>query len=201
MATPAQLAANTSNAQQSTGPRTEEGKSRVAQNATKWGFNAQSACLSTENKEEYEAFIQSYLNEKKPQSIEELFHVKTMADAMWRQNRVRRLENEILEQSLGTNPFTDSDERLSRELMKLTRYEKAIEGTFHKAAAEFKRLRKLDDDRAITMIRGIADGSDQENTKSAIKSFLQGTSYGTKPIPPIPNPVSRMTDAEKALRL
>jgi hypothetical protein len=197
MATPTQIAANTANAQHSTGPRTEEGKLRVAQNAVKWGFNSQSACLSTENKEEYEAFVQNYLNEKKPQTTEEKFHVKTMADAMWRLNRVRRFENEILEQSLGANPFTDSDERLSRELMKLNRYEKAIESSYHRAASEFKRLRKLDDDRAITMIRGIADGTDQEKLKFAIKSFLSGTN----PIPANPNPVSRMTDADKALRL
>jgi hypothetical protein len=170
---------------------------RVAQNAVKWGFNSQSACLSTENKEEYESFVQNYLNEKKPQTLEEKFHVKTMADAMWRLNRVRRFENEILEQSLGANPFTDSDERLSRELMKLNRYEKTIESSYHRAASEFKRLRKLDDDRAITMIRGIADGTDQEKLKFAIKSFLSGTN----PIPANPNPVSRMTDADKALRL
>jgi hypothetical protein len=197
MATPTQIAANTANAQHSTGPRTEEGKLRVAQNAVKWGFNSQSACLSTENKEEYEAFVQNYLNEKKPQTTEEKFHVKTMADAMWRLNRVRRFENEILEQSLGANPFTDSDERLSRELMKVNRYEKAIESSFHRAAAEFKRLRKLDDERAITMIRGIADEGDHEQLKSAIQGFLSGTN----PIPNNPNPVSRMTDAEKALRL
>jgi hypothetical protein len=116
---------------------------------------------------------------------------------MWRLNRVRRFENEILEQSLGANPFTDSDERLSRELMKLNRYEKTIESSYHRAASEFKRLRKLEDDRAITMIRGIADGTDQEKLKFAIKSFLSGTN----PIPANPNPVSRMTDADKALRL
>jgi hypothetical protein len=78
-----------------------------------------------------EAFVQTYLNEKKSQTLKEQYHVKTMADAMWRLNRVRRFENEIIEQSLGANPLTDSDERLSRELMKLNRYEKAIESSFH----------------------------------------------------------------------
>jgi hypothetical protein len=200
MATPQQVAANTSNAQHSTGPRTEEGKSKIAQNALKWGFNSQSACISTENKDEYEAFVQRYMNEKKPHNLEEQFHVKTMADAMWRLNRVRRFENELLEQSLGANPFTDSDERMSRELLKLNRYEKSIERTYHQSAAELKRLRKLDDERAITMIRGIVDGSDAEKAKAAIKGFLNGT-YETNPIPTNPNPVSKMTDAEKALRL
>ncbi len=200
MATPTQIAANTSNARHSTGPKTEEGKSKVSQNAVKWGFNSQSACIGAENKEEYEAFVQIYMNEKKPHSLEEQFHVKTMADAMWRLNPVRRFENELMEQSLGGNPFTDSDERMSRELLKLNRYEKSIERTYHRAAAEFKRLRKLDDDRAITMIRGVVDGNEAEKAKAAIKGFLSGT-YETNPIPGIPNPVSKMTDAEKALRL
>ncbi len=200
MATPQQVAANTANAQQSTGPKTEEGKSKVAQNAVKWGFNSQSACINGENQDEYEAFVQKFMSEKKPHTLEEQFNVKTMADAMWRLNRVRRFENELMEQSLGGNPFTDSDERVSRELLKLNRYEKSIERTYHQAAAEFKRLRKLDDDRAITMIRGVVDGNQAEKAKAAIQGFLNGT-YETNPIPRIPNPVSKMTDAEKALRL
>ena len=38
MATPAQIAANTANAQRSTGPRTEAGKSITSQNATTHGL-------------------------------------------------------------------------------------------------------------------------------------------------------------------
>ena len=46
MATPSQINANQVNAQQSTGPRSPEGKARVAQNALRHGLTARHLFLS-----------------------------------------------------------------------------------------------------------------------------------------------------------
>ncbi|MBN2559834.1 MAG: hypothetical protein JXQ75_02750, partial [Phycisphaerae bacterium] len=58
MATEAQIAANRLNAQKSTGPRTPEGKAKVAQNALKHGLLAKQSVVRGEDAEEFEAYRQ-----------------------------------------------------------------------------------------------------------------------------------------------
>ncbi len=64
MATEAQIRANRSNAQKSTGPRTPEGKAKSARNATKHGLTAQHIVLSTEDQEVYDAHREQMLAER-----------------------------------------------------------------------------------------------------------------------------------------
>ena len=54
MASEAQIKANRENAQKSTGPRTEEGKAVVAQNAVKHGLWARQAVIKEEDPAEFE---------------------------------------------------------------------------------------------------------------------------------------------------
>lgn len=61
MASEARIAANRLNAQKSTGPRTEEGKNRSSQNATKHGLCAGRVVLPDEDAEEYQALIDEWL--------------------------------------------------------------------------------------------------------------------------------------------
>jgi hypothetical protein len=55
MATAAQVRANRSNGQKSTGPRTAAGKERASQNAVKHGLLAREAVIAGEDPEEFES--------------------------------------------------------------------------------------------------------------------------------------------------
>src|ERR1051326_1154333 len=66
MASPARQIANISNAQLSTGPRTEEGKNRSSQNARKHGLTAAQLVIAAEDREEFEALHAQLTTEIKP---------------------------------------------------------------------------------------------------------------------------------------
>ena len=53
MSTEMQIKANRQNAQKSTGPRTQDGKEAVSQNAVKHGLCASKNVIKTESQEEY----------------------------------------------------------------------------------------------------------------------------------------------------
>jgi hypothetical protein len=81
LATPAQINANRANAQKSTGPRSVEGKSVSRFNALKHGIDAASIVIPGEDPAEYEALAAHYLDEYRPKSASEHFHVDTMLRA------------------------------------------------------------------------------------------------------------------------
>jgi hypothetical protein len=63
MATTAQILANRLNSRKSTGPKTDEGKAAVSQNAVKHGLFAESV-IEGENEADYEAFHDKMLAEQ-----------------------------------------------------------------------------------------------------------------------------------------
>ena len=89
MATPAQIAANQSNAQHSTGPRTAEGKARAAQNNLNLGFRSATVLLPTDDPAVYEALLQELTGHFSPSDLTEDRFVREMTDAEWRLRRVR----------------------------------------------------------------------------------------------------------------
>src|ERR1051326_4042981 len=105
MATAAQITANHSNAQLSTGPRTEEGKARVARNAVRHGLTATHLVVREDDREVFESFRDGLLTELDPQGAIELATFEELLHAAWNLQRFRRLESET---SLGTlDDFTD----------------------------------------------------------------------------------------------
>jgi len=107
MATEKQINANRKNAQKSTGPKTDEGKATVSQNAVKHGLFAQSVIYG-ENQVEYEAFHDNFLAEHTPVGAMELFLAERAANLAWRLKRAERMQNEVIEDMIGrlvtTNP-------------------------------------------------------------------------------------------------
>ena len=63
------LAANRRNARKSTGPRTPEGKARVAQNARKHGLTAQGAIVTAETREAYTTYRNQILHDFFPRTL------------------------------------------------------------------------------------------------------------------------------------
>ncbi len=128
------IEANMQNAQLSTGPRTEEGKSRSSQNSLKHGLTGMFRVLSWESHEEFMEQFQLYVMELRPKGFLEYKQVLKVAQNEWRINRLLSAEADVYETS-------DSREALWREIDKLTKYQRRIEGETREAMKELRRLR------------------------------------------------------------
>jgi len=104
MATPAQITANRANAQKSTGPRTDAGKSASRFNALQHGLDAQSVIIPGEDPAEYDALAAGYRDEFRPASPSETFHVDTMIRADWNKRRLQPMETELYRTLMTENP-------------------------------------------------------------------------------------------------
>jgi len=91
MATKKQIAANKRNAQQSTGPRTVEGRQRSSMNSVKHGLTATSDVLFDEDPAAFQDLHQALAADLMPTSAAESEIVELMAKALWRLKRVPRL--------------------------------------------------------------------------------------------------------------
>ena len=140
MSTQSQITANQANAQQSTGPRTAEGKSIASQNSTKHGLTGKFVLIAAEDPDEFLAYMQEYFSQHNPATMDEQFLVRQMAEAMWRLRRVQRLELPLFDTAPLANPFTDADH--SKELLNLTRYQKSLESSYFRASRELRTIRK-----------------------------------------------------------
>lgn len=91
MASERQIAANRLNALRSSGPRSAEGKARVASNALKHGLTGKQVVLPGEDPAEFDAFRSDLIADRAPQgALEEIFAEKIVADA-WRFRRALQL--------------------------------------------------------------------------------------------------------------
>ena len=92
MASPRQIEANRANAKHSTGPKSSEGKSVAAKNATKHGLLAIDAVLPDENYEDYLSLLSDLTEEFQPSGVIETSCVGRIANSLWRLERIGRLE-------------------------------------------------------------------------------------------------------------
>ena len=87
----AKLAANQANAQQSTGPRTEEGKARSSRNAVKHGLFSQAPCAAAELSEEEQAALDALVLDGRqryqPRGAEEEASADRIATLWWELQR------------------------------------------------------------------------------------------------------------------
>lgn len=96
MASSPQALANQQNAQQSTGPRTPEGKRASSLNAVRHGLTGQLVVLPGEDNAPYEAFRAKLSAELAPKTTVEEMFVQTICDTQWRLERARKAEANIL---------------------------------------------------------------------------------------------------------
>ena len=84
---------NRENAQKSTGPRTDRGKSIVSQNARKHGLLSQHLIIKGESKEEFDALLSELISDLEPVGLVEFSLAERVAIALWRQRRIVRAES------------------------------------------------------------------------------------------------------------
>jgi hypothetical protein len=92
MATPAQILANRQNAERSHGPVTAQGKTRVSQNATKFGLFSVANFVRPEEQNIFDEFQTGYLAELAPDSSLEQTLAREIIQAAWRLRRCANLE-------------------------------------------------------------------------------------------------------------
>jgi hypothetical protein len=98
MATEKQIAANRANAQHSTGPRTEEGKTRSALNGLPKGRLHDAMVIGSESQTTFHALEAEYLATYRPQDAAQRFYLDQMVSASWRMYRLWHVERAAIDQ-------------------------------------------------------------------------------------------------------
>jgi hypothetical protein len=134
MSTEQQRTANRANAQLSTGPRTEPGKSRSSLNALKTGLTGRTVVLPSEDLDAYHRHLQHFFDFHKPVGDEETATVQRLADTQWRLDRCATLEHNLY--ALGQHEFAalfpDESPEIRRALLQAH--------TFRAYQKEFRNL-------------------------------------------------------------
>jgi hypothetical protein len=92
---PARVAANRVNAQRSTGPITAEGKAKVSLNAVKTALTGRTVVLPSDDAAAYQSHMLAYQNEFNPVGAQETDLVASVANSMWRLQRIACLEQNL----------------------------------------------------------------------------------------------------------
>lgn len=150
MSTPAQILANRTNAQNSTGPRSPEGKVAVSQNARSHGLTGSFSVLAHEDRAEFDSLLNEYQAEFHPQSAHETFLVEQMAQSRWTLARARRLEAHVLDQLAGAPAADDPDARIAAQIVghaaspfnTVQRYIRADDRAYFRAHRDLTRARE-----------------------------------------------------------
>ena len=148
MTTQAQILANRCNAKKSTGPKTTEGKSTVAKNATKHGLFARYDVVISENQTEFDALRDEMLAERMQN---ELIDVKIRREI--NSFRPELSESLITGKPCDQSKYSDKcydDQVLGyivmrdfagyKSLDRLSLYERRFEASLFKTMAELKKL-------------------------------------------------------------
>jgi hypothetical protein len=106
------IESNRRNAQKSTGPRTPEGKAKVAQNAAKHGLYARKPVLNsprvTEIPAHYDSLRTALSTKLDPKSPVEHFLIQRIADSAWQLQRIENIpESQFLDNLEGLSELED----------------------------------------------------------------------------------------------
>ena len=134
MATTAQTLANQANAQRSTGPRTEAGKSASSRNATTHGLSSGVLIIAPEDRPEFDALKAALIQETNPSGALEMDALAEFLDAAWRLRQIRKIVRDLALQP-GADP--------AAALRQLTRYRAAAEMSLHRAINTLRDLQTL----------------------------------------------------------
>jgi hypothetical protein len=117
MSTEKQINANRQNAQKSTGPKTDEGKAAVSQNAVKHGIFSQSV-IKGENEAAYEAFHNKMLDDMKPVGPTEILLAARIVGLWWRLERAERIQNQVIDVMIERDEPSPFEKNMQRFIPK-----------------------------------------------------------------------------------
>ena len=126
---------------QKTGPRTEAGKANSSQNATRHGLTSMKPVVTETDRPEFEALEAHLRFSLAPTGfLQELTYSRILISA-WNMQRVLKLENALLEHSLGEDPLSNPDTEKQAALYQ--RYYARFEGSYRANLRELERLQRL----------------------------------------------------------
>jgi hypothetical protein len=128
MSTMAQITANKKNAQNSTGPRTDEGKSRSSRNNFRHGFTGAFSVLPGENQSDFDHLLESLRAEHQPATPTESLLVDGLAQHYWLKGRAIRL-------------LSACDQSDAKQIALYLRYQTTNDRAFHKCLDQLLKLR------------------------------------------------------------
>jgi len=138
MATQRQIQANRENAQNSTGPKTPEGKAKSSLNRLSHGFASNTLVMPGENPEQLRCLLQDFITEYQPATATEQILVEKMATSQWLSLRAFRLQGEsFVSHKLRCEPSV-----FPKDLSVLIRYQTSADRAFHKAHNELVKTQK-----------------------------------------------------------
>src|SRR6185295_13246531 len=169
MSTTTQKSANAQNARLSTGPRTEEGKQKAAQNSAKHYLTAKQLIVPGEDPAEYTELLQGLEQSWNPANTQESLLVEQIAQNAWRLMRVRRMEAATFKRWMPSLQKKEAQppppagregitvtrapenhdhamvvafEKFNKAFDNLRRYTTPIERAYHNTIAELTKLQK-----------------------------------------------------------
>ena len=138
MTTERQIAANRANAQLSTGPRTEAGKTASAKNATRHQLTAQGLIILPGQEQAFDDLESGLRSKLIPNGPLDEVLFKRAVESAWNLERCRQAEF-TLHQRIGhatSDPLLEHDDRYSR----IHRYARESENSLYKAMRELGKL-------------------------------------------------------------
>jgi hypothetical protein len=141
-----QLAANRTNAQKSTGPKSAEGKEKVAQNRTVHGLCGQFQVLQeVESQEQFDTFLNQLIADEQPVGQAEIELVVKMAEHTWLGKRALRMQGNSFIHMPKTPEQVKSGEipvGIDSGLEAFVRYHAAQDRAYQRASAELQKRKK-----------------------------------------------------------
>ena len=193
MSSPAQAAANAANAQASTGPRTEEGKSTSSKNAIVYGLFSGDFVRPGEE-DDYKALITALYCDLAPVGSLEAILAEEITRAAWRLRRCGRVESHIVVmQNDGEQYILDPME--DKAASHIDKVQKSVDRAraqahrlMHKATAELRKLqteRQFRDEHLETGHDPVEYGlaNRQSIAKTPMKSTKPPVTQGTQSEP------------------
>ncbi len=164
MASQLRIQASRQNGARSNGPKTEAGKAASSQNSLRHGLSARNVVLPEENRDEFLTLLAALHEEHQPLGVLEEYLVTQMAIALWRIDRIHRIETgfftdrlQAVRRDLDLDPppapadpdpaYTQTTNLLGRtffrhcsgdSIIKLLRYDNSLNRAFYKSLHEFR---------------------------------------------------------------
>jgi hypothetical protein len=153
---------NQTNAQHSTGPKTQAGKQRSSLNALRHGLTSQIVVMPTEDLEAYQRHLKSFTDEYHPKGATEAHLVQSVADTSWRLNRVVAMESNLLTLAAANQPDALYDapsqvqdamalvtaiESQSKALANLSLHSQRLSRQFEKTVTQLREIQKTRHDQ------------------------------------------------------
>src|ERR1039457_687501 len=199
MATLSQVEANRLNSQQSTGPRTPQGKAVSSQNAFKSGLDTDSQFCYGEQRTDFYRLQIEYFTRFQPRSPEERFQVDSLIRNEWMLRRLFRAEAHLWEfhttraSRFDGVPLGEAFHNAHPEFMRLHRRITLMEKSYKDSFAHLQTLQQ-DSMAAVTQVSDTADPeqfADRPHDPLAEEGFVPEPAPVGQAPSPAPDPLVR----------